>query len=323
MSRGSTTMVAGVAAAVALLGGGWAWWHAHEAATEASGIRRQSAARRGVIAAQERKISELAGRAEAVEEDNAALAGALRKTQAAVTQADEGSVSREAFAERVKRATTLARSGDPDEAVRELLQCYRLAVAKPSLLREWPQISYLLGVLAKFTESHPEVRAELLRRFEQGKRRVLESTDDTESLGEMGSIARALKDEQLMVAVWDAIPAGDPRRKPVGTYATNGLIATKRYAEALASTSYGVISALFEGNSSRHNASGANNAGRRSWVATTATHIELLAGAGDLVHARELAGRVFAIDGSEATRALVQKHLERAGQPGLLRDAGK
>lgn len=324
MSRGSTTtmVVAGVVAVVALGGGAWEWWRAHEAAVVAVEIRRQSAAWRGAIVTQERKISELAGRAVAVEGDNSTLAGALRKTRAAMAQADEGSVSREAFAERVKRATTLARSGDPDEAVRELLECYRLAVAQPGLLREWAQIGYLLGVLSKFGESHPEVRAELLRRFEQGKRRILESADDTEPLGEMGSIARALKDEQLMVAVWDAIPAGDPRRQQVGTYATNGLIATKRYAEALASTSYGVISARFEANSSRHNASGASDAGRRSWISTTATNIELLAGAGDLVHARDLAGRLLAADGSEATRALLQTHLERAGQPGLLATGG-
>jgi hypothetical protein len=62
----------------------------------------------------------------------------------------------------------------------------------------------------------------------------------------------------------------------------------------------------------------------RSYAVTSAAkNIEVLAGAGDLGHARELAGRVLALDNSEATRALVQKHLERAGQPGLLRDMGR
>ncbi len=46
--------------------------------------------------------------------------------------------------------------------------------------------------------------------------------------------------------------------------------------------------------------------------------IEALAGAGDLANARKLAERVLAYDATEATRALIQQRIERAGQPELL-----
>ena len=59
----------------------------------------------------------------------------------------------------------------------------------------------------------------------------------------------------------------------------------------------------------------------RDAVALTAKNIELLAGSGDLPNARNLAERLLAYDHSEATRALIQKHAERAGQPGLLTPA--
>jgi hypothetical protein len=57
---------------------------------------------------------------------------------------------------------------------------------------------------------------------------------------------------------------------------------------------------------------------RRAVVSDAAKSIEVLAGAGDLVHAREFAGKVLAFDGSAETRELLQRHLARAGQPGLL-----
>jgi hypothetical protein len=44
----------------------------------------------------------------------------------------------------------------------------------------------------------------------------------------------------------------------------------------------------------------------------------MFAGAGQIDAARDLTTRVLAFDGSETTRALLQKHLERAGQPQLL-----
>jgi hypothetical protein len=53
-------------------------------------------------------------------------------------------------------------------------------------------------------------------------------------------------------------------------------------------------------------------------VTSTAKDIEVLAGAGQLDRARELAGFLFAYDSSAETRRTVQEHLLRAGHPELL-----
>ena len=53
-------------------------------------------------------------------------------------------------------------------------------------------------------------------------------------------------------------------------------------------------------------------------ISSTAKNVEVLAGAGDLEHARALAARVLAFDRSPEARTLLQQHAARAGQPELL-----
>jgi hypothetical protein len=44
-------------------------------------------------------------------------------------------------------------------------------------------------------------------------------------------------------------------------------------------------------------------------------NMEVLAGTGHLAEARVLAEKLLTIDGSDATRAAIREHFERAGQP--------
>ena len=162
--------------------------------------------------------------------------------------------------------------------------------------------------------------------MEKARQRILGSPDDLEPLKDLSAMARALKDEPTMVALYDAIPEGDARRPKVAIYAAEGLIAEKRYREVLTGRTYGSMSSSFEMNSRFNTMPGATAeiAERMKGYAVTAAakNIEVLAGAGDLAHARELAGRLLALDNSEATRALLQTHLERAGQAGLVAKPG-
>ncbi len=84
------------------------------------------------------------------------------------------------------------------------------------------------------------------------------------------------------------------------------------------SSMFEMTSARITGSASAAMPERARTAGRSYAISSAAQNIEVLAGAGDLAHARELAGRLLAFDGSEATRALLQKHLERAGRADLL-----
>jgi hypothetical protein len=285
------------------------------------------------IASLEKKLVAETKRAEAVESDNAALASAVQKVQAAVEHRAKAPVpvlSRQVFDARVKSAVAAAKGGEPGAALSELLACWELGKTRVGGL-EPVHSTQLLAAMMKLGEQHPPALAVLREKIEKARQRVLGSPDDMEPLKEMSAIARMLKEDQAMVALFDAIPEGDARRGRVAIYAVEGMIAAKRYSEALVGRNYASMSSSFESSSQMRTVPGATaemaekmQSSMRSYAVTSAAkNIEVLAGAGDLGHARELAGRVLALDGSEATLALLQKHLERAGQAGLLKEAGK
>ncbi len=264
-------------------------------------------------------------RAEAVESDNAALASALQTAQVARAKAAAAPVTREVFEERLRQALALAQGGEADAALRELRWCYDAGMARPGGLTG-PQMSLVVGALTKLGERYPAALGELRERMENARRRVLGHADDMEPLREIAAIARALKDEQAMVALYDAIPVGDVRRQRAAIYAVDGLVAAQRYGDALVGRPYGTMVSNFESNLPFLSAPTpaatreGNGASRRNYaISSAAKSIEVLAGAGNLVHARELAGRLLALDNSEATQALLLQHLKRAGQPELLK----
>jgi hypothetical protein len=304
--------------------GAWQFLAAREVAEAGAVTKRRSEDLSVRIASLEQKLATEIKRADAVESDNATLAGAVKTAQVALAKPAAVAITREGFSERLKNAVLLAKEGDPETARRELLWCLDVATAQPGLLAGGQMIS-IMDALMRLSERHPVILADLRERFEAGKRRVL-AGDDREPLVILGTIARALKDDQAMVSVFDAFPARSPARTFAGLLAVEGLVVARRYEDVLAVQSYGMMSSAFEritagwldGLASAKFPERAKAAGRSYAVTTAARNIEVLAGAGDLEHARELAGRLLAFDGSEATRALLQKHLARAGRAGLL-----
>ncbi len=194
-----------------------------EARVAANGRSEETRAK---IADLEKKLATEAKRAVAVENDNVTLARAVKTAQAALAKPAAVAITREGFTERLKQAVALEKEGDPETARRELLWCYDTAVAQPALVAGGQMIS-IMSALVKLSERQPAVLMDLRERFEAGKRRVL-SGDDTEPLAAMSAIARALKDEQAMVAVLDGLPAGDARRVKVSIYAMDGLVADRK-----------------------------------------------------------------------------------------------
>jgi bacterioferritin (cytochrome b1) len=57
---------------------------------------------------------------------------------------------------------------------------------------------------------------------------------------------------------------------------------------------------------------------RKFAVTTGATNVEVLAGAGEVEKARELAQRILLLDGSPGAQSLLRQHLDRAGRPEIL-----
>lgn len=300
-------------------------WHTTRATAEAHrAASRHSDELRRRIQQVQASLNQETLQIEGVERDNAALTRAMENTQSALARVAATTLSRELLAERIKQALALAQGDDTARALSELLWCYDAGVARPDLIRS-VQLVPVVGALGKLGERYPAAKAALRERFEQARRRVLGSPDDTGILGDMASLAWVLGDEQAMVAVYDALPPGDARRTRVATFAQRGFLAARRYGDALMGRPFATMSSNFElqtrGIASASSADPPQSFGaavRKHAITSAATNIEILAGAGELAHARTLAERLLAFDSSEATRALVRQHLERAGQPGLL-----
>jgi hypothetical protein len=98
----------------------------------------------------------------------------------------------------------------------------------------------------------------------------------------------------------------------IAIFAYEELRDARRYDDVLLGRGYAMMSSLLE---SHLHIEGME----RSHVVTlTAKDIEVLAGTGDLRHARELAERLLAFAHTPETREVLQTSLARAGQPGLL-----
>lgn len=280
------------------------------------------------IATLEAEVQAGKKKAEAIEHDNRQLVAAMeqaRKTPHTQAWAKTTSVSSTEIEARIKRATAQAETGDPEAALRELLWCYDegLEHLSGSMRRTQPRV--IANSLSKLSERFPPAQSALLERLEKAKARLLAATDDAEAVAEISTLSRVLKDQNAITSVYDQIPPGDPRRKSLAIYGFEQFVELRRYEDALLGRDYAMMSSAFELQTRPLTPPpDARDPGRMKRlldsyaVSRAASNIEVLAGTGDMEHARALAERLLNHDPSEETRALVRKHAERAGRPDLL-----
>jgi hypothetical protein len=238
----------------------------------------------------------------------------------------EQPITREVVDARYKRAQQLARSGDTQRALKEFLWCFDEGMPQvPGYAGV--RFSFLLGEIARLAERDPAALAALRERRDKAAERVMASATDSDAAGAFGALNRALNDDAATLALYDKLPRDDPRRRQLAVASYKQLVAARRYADALVGRRYTSMSSMFEMH--QKELLGASGSARQRkldhdyFVETSAVDIEALAGAGDLDHARTLAQRLLAVDGSDETKSIVQKHLVRAGHPELLTAAPK
>lgn len=273
------------------------------------------------IAALETRLREQAQRADAIEADNATLRDALTRAQAARAEvaAKKAPMPREALEERFRAARDLGRSGDPSQALRELLWCWDEGLKQGNTATEPVWRGRLADGLRDLSARHPPAREELLRRRDSLRERILASPGGGDLVPEYTSLLRVLGEEPAVLGLLDHLPPGDGRRTTVTIYASEQLMAARRYVEAMEGVSAGTLFSMFETKARMASTSAPKSDGSPSSLArSTARDVELLAGSGHVADARELAQRLLALDRSEGTRALIRRHAERAGQPDLL-----
>ena len=142
---------------------------------------------------------------------------------------------------------------------------------------------------------------------------------------DVAALNGALGEKDRNLVLFDKLPAGDPRREGLLVRVYDQLIADRRYSDAAAARPFSKMISHFELAVRERplpanitNPEAIRSANRRYVATTTARNIEVLAGAGDVAHAQDLAQRLLAFDRSEETMRLINEHAARAGHPDLL-----
>jgi hypothetical protein len=233
-------------------------------------------------------------------------------------------ITRDLVDARYKHAQELARSGDSAGALKEFLWCFDEGMPRVvgySGVRN----SFLLDSITTLGKKYPPALEALRERRDQAQQRMLSSGNDPDAAQDFAALNRELHEDQNTLAAFDQLPVGDPRRQTMATVAYDQLVNAQRYNDAILGRPYESMRAMFEMNmkerplpASVSNPEMIRKTQRDYLINSTANGIEVLAGSGDLVHARSLAGRLLAYDSSPETRAILLQHLARAGQANLL-----
>lgn len=326
MSTGK--LVWGVVGVAAVAGLGTAFvaaGEARDAQAQLAVATTQHAALTARLDAMEKKLASEGARLQQAEAQNARLLETVARIKAtpAALPAEEP-ITSEVVNTRFYRARQLVKTGDPAEALRELLWCFDVGMKRvPSMGSV--RLSSGTSALAELADFYPPAREALEQRRDAARKLMLGEAQDRDAAAEFAGISRALKDGPGLVAALDQIPGGDVRRLWLAGAAQDELIAARRYADALEGRPYSSMISLFELSARERplsasvpNPEEVRKRERAYLIGMTAKNIEMLAGAGQLANARALAARLAAYDKTEATQALVQEHLARAGQPNLL-----
>ena len=295
----------------------------------ALGTAEQASAK---IADLEVRLRAESDRAKATESDNAKLTAAIEKAEAAKVSARKAApatLTQQAVRARYERARELVKNGDPAEALRELLWCFdegMVGNASYAGVRS----SYVLSAIMELGRQYPAALAALHERRDRAQQRIQSGGGDNGEIPDLVALNRVLGEDQLTLAVFDQLPPGDRKRQMMAIYAGETLLENRRYGDVLLGRSYASMSSQFEMTTQERplpaNVSDPErlrSAQRGYAITANANNIEVLAGVGDLAHARALADRLLAYDNTESTRALIQQRAERAGHPELLAPASK
>jgi hypothetical protein len=233
-------------------------------------------------------------------------------------------VTHDAVEARYKHAQELAASGEAAAALKEFLWCFDEGMPRVTGY-SGVRTSFLLSSIAKLGEQYPEALAALRERRDQALQRMLASPTALDATMDFAALNRVLKEDQNTLAVFDQLPADDLRRPGLASLAYDQLVTAQRYGDALVGKSYAQVSAQFEMMSAERplpanipNPERIRKAQHDYLIGSMAQNVEVFAGAGELDHARTLSARLLAFDRSPETKALLQQHAVRAGQPDLL-----
>jgi tetratricopeptide (TPR) repeat protein len=219
---------------------------------------------------------------------------------------------------RYKHAQELVKSGHYEEALAEFLWCYEVGMP-PIAGYGGVRYSYLLSNIAKLGEKYPPALAALRERRDQNEQELTAGSTDFDVIQGFQSINTALGEKKSLLQYYDRIPADDPGKQTMGLLVYDELANAQRYAEAAQIKSFRDMMGWFEDLTEMSESPKAKLSENEKKHASQvgAGFVEVLAGAGKLSDARDLAEIIRAYDSSPETATMLEINATRAGQPNL------
>jgi thiol-disulfide isomerase/thioredoxin len=212
-------------------------------------------------------------------------------------------------------ARKLIAAGSHEEALRELLWCWDEGKKDPEFARtRSTSVAREFGRLAR---SYPPVRDAMIVRRDQARERAIANKGGAVVVQDLIQLNRELKMDDDTIAVFDQMPEGDRRKVTISIYLFDVFLEKQRYADAMLFNMPESFTMNIERSKAQLKAGKQVMPGLQFTVTSTAKRIEALAGAGLIDQARDLGEKLLELDASAETKALLNRHVARAGTPGL------
>ncbi|MFT3867576.1 MAG: sigma-70 family RNA polymerase sigma factor [Nibricoccus sp.] len=231
-------------------------------------------------------------------------------------------ITREMVDARLKHARKLAEEGRHEEALREFLWCYDIGTRQVSGYFITRHTAVLDGIVA-LGKSYPQALEALRLRRDAAETKLKEGANDLDLGKEFGQINRVLGENQRTRALFDSLETGDPRRNHIIDTLRAPLLKERRYVDLAKAMPYSETKSAWEHMVQSAHAvdvdEAVRQARRQGFVGWAAGQIEIMAGAGDTLDASDFIERLLVFNGTPETVALIEKHLQRAANPDLLK----
>ncbi len=303
---------ASLAAAAVLALGAALVWQTNENRTRRETNARQATATGARTLALRQELASLKDRTAAVDADVAKLEGALRAASTpAAPPPRQMTDDRARLSAAQQRGSQLRVEGNPQAALDVYITCYRELSGRGGVERQ-----ILMGSIRNLGQTHPPALSALQGLRDAALQRVMANLDDKDAISETAQLNERLGQSAASVALYDSLPAGHVGRQGLALIAGKALLEARRYHDVLIGEPFGSMLTNFDRMMSitgqQSDQSAVNFRG--SLVSDALADIEALTGAGKLAEAKTLTDRLLAIDDSEATRAALKRHLDRATQ---------
>lgn len=279
----------------------------------------------------QQKLADAEQRARAAEKDNETLLAAVKRASASVaaTETSPGdapkvTITQDLVQARLERARELARSGNAAEALKEYEWLFDVGMVRVASFTG-VRTSFVLSEMKALGDSYPPALEALRTRRDEAEQRLRANAGDFQAASTFAAINRTLGETDKTLSVYDALPNDPQTRRTLALVAFDPLVQARRYSDALVGHSYAQMVSNFDRSAEDRPLppNVANPERLRAMqhdfvLKSTTTNIEVLAGAGDLDHARELANKLLSFDGSDQAKAMLADHLTRAGHADLL-----